>query len=46
MLRKNSREDPRMDSKDPVDTKAAIFAVCAAIFIFAVGFASVYHAMR
>jgi hypothetical protein len=36
----------QMAAKEPVDTKAAIFAVCAALFVFAVGFASVYHAMR
>ena len=35
-----------MATKDPVDTKAAIFAVCAALFIFAVGFASVYTAIH
>jgi len=35
-----------MAIKDPVDTKAAIFAVCAAVFIFAVAFASLYTTMR
>ena len=35
-----------MATKEPVDTKAVIFAVCAALFVFAVGFASVYTTMR
>jgi hypothetical protein len=35
-----------MATKDPVDTKALIFTVCAALFIFAVGFASVYSAVH
>ena len=39
-------EDYLMAIKDPVDTKAAIFAVCAAVFIFAVAFASLYTTMR
>lgn len=34
-----------MAAKEPVDTKALIFTVFAALFIFAVGFASVYHTM-
>jgi hypothetical protein len=33
-------------AKEPIDTKAAVFAVLAALFIFAVGFASVYTTMR
>jgi hypothetical protein len=33
-------------AKDPIDTKAVIFTVFAALFIFAVGFASVYTTMR
>jgi hypothetical protein len=39
-------EDYLMTTKDPVDTKAAIFAVCAAVFIVAVAFASLYTTMR
>ena len=35
-----------MAAKDPVDTKALIFTICAAVFIFAVGFASVYSAVH
>ena len=35
-----------MATKEPVDTKAVIFAIFAALFIFAVGFASVYTTMR
>lgn len=35
-----------MATKEPLDTKAVIFAVCAALFVFAVGFASVYTTMR
>ena len=35
-----------MATKDPIDTKAAIVAVCVALFIFAVGFASVYSAIH
>jgi hypothetical protein len=35
-----------MADKEPVDTKAAVFAVFAALFVFAVAFASVYHGMR
>jgi hypothetical protein len=34
-----------MATKEPIDTKAVIFAVCAAFFILAVCFASV-HTMR
>jgi hypothetical protein len=33
-------------SKEPIDTKAVIFAVFATLFVFAVGFASVYTTMR
>lgn len=35
-----------MAAKEPVDTKAVIFAVFAALFVFAVSFASVYTTMR
>jgi len=35
-----------MAAKEPVDTRAVILAVFAALFIFAVGFASVYTTMR
>ena len=35
-----------MATKEPVDTKAAIFAVCAGLFILAVCFATVYTTMH
>ena len=35
-----------MASKEPIDTKAVIFAIFATLFIVAVGIASTYHAMR
>jgi hypothetical protein len=35
-----------MAAKEPIDTKAVIFTVFAAIFILAVAFASVHHVIR
>jgi hypothetical protein len=33
-----------MTTKEPIDTKALIFVMLGAVFVFTVGFASVYYA--
>jgi hypothetical protein len=44
---RDSESKQKMNKIDnPVDTKAAIFAVCAAAFLFAVGFAVVHNSIH